>query len=201
MGTRNLTMVISEGKTKIAQYGQWDGYPDGQGAKALHFLLSCDFNKFKEKLSLCRFIENGSRKEKEIENFFEKIGSVNGGLTMEQSKKYHKKYPFLTRDNGATILELIYESDDELKWLYNSTDFAADSLFCEWAYVIDFDKNTFEVYEGFNSTPLTENDRFHHLTGENDYQPIKMVKMYDLYNLPSVPEFINYFQSLKKEEV
>lgn len=24
MGTRNLTMVISEGKTKIAQYGQWE---------------------------------------------------------------------------------------------------------------------------------------------------------------------------------
>jgi len=38
MGTRNLTMVISDGKTKIAQYGQWDGYPSGQGADILAFL-------------------------------------------------------------------------------------------------------------------------------------------------------------------
>jgi len=29
MGTRNLTIVTSNGKTKVAQYGQWDGYPGG----------------------------------------------------------------------------------------------------------------------------------------------------------------------------
>ena len=31
MGTRNLTMVIQDQQTRIAQYGQWDGFPDGQG--------------------------------------------------------------------------------------------------------------------------------------------------------------------------
>ena len=39
MGTRNLTMVINqEGETKVAQYGQWDGYPSGVGASVLSFL-------------------------------------------------------------------------------------------------------------------------------------------------------------------
>lgn len=197
MGTRNLTMVISERETKIAQYGQWDGYPSGQGSTALSFLLSCDLDKFKEKLSLCRFIDNSPRKQKEIENFLNKIGSKNGWMTMEQSEKYHKKYPFLTRDNGATILQLVYESDDKLKWLNNSEEFAADSLFCEWAYVIDLDKNTFEVYEGFNQTPLTENDRFYKLKGENDYHPIKMIRMYDLNNLPTVTKFLNDFKTVE----
>ena len=37
MGTRNLTKVIDKnGVTKVAQYGQWDGYPSGQGVNALH---------------------------------------------------------------------------------------------------------------------------------------------------------------------
>lgn len=34
MGTRNLTMLISDGETKVAQYGQWDGYP---GEQHYHF--------------------------------------------------------------------------------------------------------------------------------------------------------------------
>ena len=37
MGTRNLTKVIDKnGVIKVAQYGQWDGYPAGQGVTALY---------------------------------------------------------------------------------------------------------------------------------------------------------------------
>ena len=38
MGTRNLTAVYIDGEYKVAQYGQWDGYPEGQGMTALTFL-------------------------------------------------------------------------------------------------------------------------------------------------------------------
>ena len=38
MGTRNLTCVIKDGKYRVAQYGQWDGYPEGQGMNILNFL-------------------------------------------------------------------------------------------------------------------------------------------------------------------
>jgi len=38
MGTRNLTCVVLDGEYRIAQYGQWDGYPSGQGATVLEFL-------------------------------------------------------------------------------------------------------------------------------------------------------------------
>lgn len=31
MGTRNLTAVYLDGEYKIAQYGQWDGYPKDKG--------------------------------------------------------------------------------------------------------------------------------------------------------------------------
>ena len=37
MGTRHLTAVHVDGEYKIAQYGQWDGYPEGQGMTALTF--------------------------------------------------------------------------------------------------------------------------------------------------------------------
>lgn len=62
MGTRNLTKVIDRnGKTVVAQYGQWDGYPAGQGVNALyhlHNLSGIEYN-----LNKCHFLS-----ESEIDN-------------------------------------------------------------------------------------------------------------------------------------
>lgn len=206
MGTRNLTMVISEGKTVIAQYGQWDGYPSGQGKTALEFLLGCDIKKFKEIVQRCRFIDTSKRKQKEMENFLVKIGCKDGWMNTEQSEKYQKKYPFLTRDNGAKILELIYnDNSDKLMWLYDSSDFASDSLFCEWGYVIDLDKETFEVYRGFNKSTLTPDERFYSLQEKNEtkdgYYPIKHVKTYKLSELPENSFiFVNEIETLTNDD-
>lgn len=37
MGTRNLTCVVLDGKYVVSSYGQWDGYPSGQGKQFLIF--------------------------------------------------------------------------------------------------------------------------------------------------------------------
>ena len=195
MGTRNLTMVISNGETKVAQYGQWDGYPSGNGLIVLEFLHSnlSNLDDFKKTLNKV-FFTNGN-KEKEIKNFCESIGAKDGWMTGDQSKLYQEKYPYLTRDNGAKILEMIRDGEEDEIWITDSTDFAGDSLFCEWAYLIDLDKNVLEVYEGFNQKPLTIEDRFFHLTDkESEYHPIKLVKSYQLNNLPLEDEFLNDFK-------
>jgi hypothetical protein len=38
MGTRNLIYVYHRGRFVIADYTQWDGYPEGQGERILQFL-------------------------------------------------------------------------------------------------------------------------------------------------------------------
>ena len=37
MGTRHLTAVFLDGKYRVAQYGQWDGYPERAGRNCLNF--------------------------------------------------------------------------------------------------------------------------------------------------------------------
>jgi len=200
MGTRNLTMVISNGETKVAQYGQWDGYPSGNGVVVLDFLSTNNLDDFKKKLSKVKFM-NGS-KEKEINKWLKSIGCENGWMDGDQSILYHQKYPYLTRDNGAKILGMIMNGEEDEIWITDSTDFASDSLFCEWAYLVDLDKNVLEVYEGFNKNPLTIEDRFFNLTDkESEYYPIKLIKKYDLNNLPLEGEFIKDLETKEEEQL
>lgn len=189
MGTRGITMVILGGEPVVAQYGQWDHYPSGQGITCLEFLQKGILDKLREKLKRCHFITDDEQKE--IDAFVRSIGSIDGWLTGEQAKLYHEKYPYLTRDHGSDILNVIAESEDESIMLSDSRDFVHDSLFCEYGYVIDLDKNTFEVYEGFNKRPIENTERFYKpKSDDTEYYPIRLMKSYDLNNLPTAEMFL-----------
>ena len=198
MGTRNLTMVIKESEPVVAQYGQWDGYPSGQGTTALNFLKTKSLKKFKKKLELVRFATKED--EADLQKFMESIGVTDGWMDMDQSGKFHQAYPLLTRDNGAEILTLI-QNNKEPVFLTDSRDFAKDSLFCEWAYVIDLDKETFEVYSGFNETPLGEDERFYtaEVLEEGKHYPIRLVKSFSLNDLPSETKFLKACEPVEEE--
>lgn len=192
MGTRNLTAVYVNGEYKIAQYGQWDGYPEGQGMTALSFartIVDTDARAaFAEKVRKCRWIT-----EEEVERRNAKIGSG-------EVKDWTKVWPELSRDTCANILEMVSKSNDGLA-LRNALDFAADSLFCEWAWLIDMDAGTFEGYKGFNTTPLTEEDRFYFLRDqeENGYNGVKLAAKWSLNELPTNEDFLAAFEEGDKE--
>lgn len=189
MGTRNLTAVVKDATYKIAQYGQWDGYPSGQGVTALNFVKS---KKNREALLKALPRVKWLDEEKHSAKCRELGFNEDGWLTSEQAKIHNKHFPFLTRDHGAKILSLIAESTGEVE-IQNQIEFAADSLFCEWAYIIDFDSETFEVYKGFNKAPLPEGERFASLpvadkerrekNGGDVYYPIRLLKRYTFKEL------------------
>jgi hypothetical protein len=205
MGTRNLTMVIREGKPVVAQYGQWDGYPGGQGSTILKFLREADLDLFKEKLNKVHFMTE--EESKEMDEFMKSIGSTDGWMNDEQAAKYHAKYPFLSRDHGGEILPMIYGYEGESIMLTDSSTFAADSLFCEWAYVVDLDKGTFEIYSGFRTQPLAEGERFKSLEEKvepkksgDTYYPVGLVKSYTLAELPTEDQFLEDCEEKEEEE-
>jgi hypothetical protein len=209
MGTRGSTFVQLDGQYKVAQYGQWDHYPSGQGAIALHFLHSLktesDLQKFRQKVRALIPIT-----EKELEDRWVECGAARdaSGISFGVSDRMKAKYPHLQRDCGAKVLELIAKDKIPDSNVQLDLEFPKDSLFCEWAYVIDLDKNTFEVYKGFNKRPLLKNARFY-FDGYHDdklhdpkeynkkskgkpyhYYPIRLKKSYRLDKLPSLGKLI-----------
>jgi hypothetical protein len=201
MGTRHLTVVVVDGDVKVSQYGQWDGYPSGQGTTILDFLLNkggLDVS-FVEKVKKCRYLDDQEYKE-----LWASCGADPEAewVSMDVSSLFGSRYPWLSRNAGGEVLILINNSEDGLA-LKNSIAFAGDSLFCEWAYVVDYDKRTFEIYQGFNKTPLTEDDRFYGFPVEEDsdgYYPVKLLKSYSLDELPTFEDLEILERSTEESE-
>lgn len=198
MGTRNLTIVHKNGEYKVAQYGQWDGYPEGLGATLLNFLKSVNMDSFRNAIDNVSFYT-----QEELEEIDKSIADRREILP---NYEWQRDYPHLSRDCGGDILNrIVFKGVTKVK---NAIDFAADSLFCEWAYVIDLDTNKFEVYKGFNHEELSSDERFYFLEDKRDkenivgkdYHPIKFVKAYDIDNLPDEKIFIADLTSDEDEE-
>jgi hypothetical protein len=114
---------------------------------------------------------------------------------MKDYDAFAKDYPQLSRDTGAKVLSLIQGHPNGLQ-LENAISFAADSLFCEWAWAVDLDRGTFEAYSGFNTSgPLDESERFAFLNEESPdgYYPVRKVAEWSLDCLPSDQEFLSSF--------
>lgn len=170
MGTRNLTSVYWQKKTKVAQYGQWDGYPAGAGLTVLKFLQTVDLKKFKEQLKKVKFLS-----AQEIKDRWKECGADDSDFVgMDVSDKFKKQYPELHRDTGADILNLIYQGSAFNLW--DDHNFADDTLFCEWHYLIDLDKNKLTVYSSGNP-----------------------VKTYNLNKLPTKKQFLKDLEEKEEE--
>lgn len=194
MGTRHLIAVQIDGEYKIAQYGQWDGYPSGQGTSVLAFISkvmadTAALETFKSRLRALVWADL-----EKAQADLDKIGP----------SQFWANHPQLSRDCGSDVLGMVLESDAPMA-LKNSIDFAMDSLYCEWAYVIDFDSNTFEVFKGFNQAPAS--GRFagpvqvgNEGPGTEGYGPVQNAMVYPLDQLPSEEEFLSALEPKEEDE-
>lgn len=133
MGTRHQQIVINkEGERKISQYGQWDGYPLGQGKSILEYLRTGNLKKYQENLDKIPLLTDS---EAEM---------------VDKDLNWSKKYPYLSRDCGSQIHKMI--EDGEVKFVSHIEDEEANN-WCEGFYTIDFQKGEFtSVYYDKKST-------------------------------------------------
>lgn len=178
MGTRYLTVVVNNGKPVIAQTGFFDGDPYSNGLEILRVLRKDKAQRIRTQLHRCSVLE-----EAEYRSFIK-----DHWLDEEALVKAHPRFWW---SDGADLLKMLLEGDDAAECRF-SLEFAYDSLQCEWAYVIDYGLQTFEVYKGWSIMPLSPDERFYN-DGKsmNGYYPVHLAATYELDRLPEEDAFIN----------
>lgn len=150
MGTRHI-VGVKLGDKLFGQYGQWDGDPGGAGLIVFRFLQD-------------RFDEETFRKNFGAAVFVDE----------DEAERDFTPYNHFSRNLGVGIVSYIQETPEPR--LYNRITFAADSLFCEWAYIIDLDARVLRVFSGLNEEKLPEGAFFKFLEGRarlgKEYEPV-----------------------------
>lgn len=145
MGTRGLTIIKIDGETKVAQYGQWDHYPSGQGLdilRGLHKINEAgEMDAFKQRVRALSWLTDAQIEE------------------LNKSGDWGEKHPYLSRDCGGGIVGEIMAR--EILGLVDNSDFAEDGLFCEGIFTIDLDAGTYTACgQTFQLSELPDEETF-----------------------------------------
>ncbi|MGD9381201.1 MAG: hypothetical protein PVI03_02040 [Candidatus Thorarchaeota archaeon] len=183
MGTRGLIGFRLDGKD-YTTYNHFDSYPTGVGADILAELKKVkDWKKVKGFVKAIRLVTDDNPPSPEDIRRFKKWheGKVSTGQLTE--------WYSLLRELQGTLEPYL---KGEVDVMINSSEFIRDSLFCEWAYIVNLDTGFLEVWMGFQKTPWKKNrygtkaESGH----DNKYYPCKRVAVFDLKTLPSKADFV-----------
>ena len=148
----------------VAQYCQWDGYLEGQGAKLLEFLLvPGNIERLKKGLTRITPVDDQTVQDildKHSYSTFKnnkKVCECGSAVSFQEPEKCFPST--LNRDTGAKILDIIAAArPDDYIPVQLSLDFAANGLFCEFCYCVDLDAEVFEVFGDAVAIPPTTGD-------------------------------------------
>lgn len=202
MGTRGLLGFVVDGR-ELMTYNHFDSYPGGLGEQVLNFLRQLVKDGAVDQAAarareLKLVTDETPVTAADIEALKDWTDLGVGGLREGQTPEW---YNLLRRTQGDP--DAILSSG----YLVDNREFARNSLFCEWAYVIDFDDRTLEVYRGFQTKPPTagrwagtapDSDVVEQQTARlgNGYYPIEQVVVFGFDALPDAETFTAHLNAL-----
>lgn len=167
MGTRGCYGFRKNGIDKLT-YNHFDSYPDGLGETMVEFCKEtsiAEMRKIFDRIILIR--EDSKPTSKQIE---ECIAYYDGNVSEQRPEDWY----CLLRDAQGN--PDAYKAG--LNYMINNNDFIKDSLFCEYAYIINLDEECLEFYIGFQKTPCEDNR--YGTESEDNYYPCKLVAEFGL---------------------
>lgn len=177
MGTRGFVGFVAEGRETIV-YNHSDSYPEELGINVLHYARGID-DRAAAKASAAAIIHVSDETpptEKQIDAL-----SQYANLSVGRRGDRPDWYQLLRETQGdpAAILKAGHAE--------HFPEWPTDALYCEWGYLIDFDREVLEVYRGYQ-TAAHADGRFHDRAtthAADGYHPVRLIASYSLDDLPT----------------
>lgn len=170
MGTRGAYGYIKDGKPKVT-YNHFDSYPTGLGEGILAYCKKFSPNAMRDHCDGITLVTEQTEPTKTQQRRLEKWTSLSVG------KQSTTDWYCLLRECQGDLVAHVAAG-----FMIDSYNFLKDSLFCEWAYLINLDSGELEVYEGFNEAkPRSVRP------GPAEgwlYYPVTLIASYPLSELP-----------------
>ena len=190
MSTRGCYGFRKNGADKLT-YNHFDSYPDCLGRTMVEFCkatLISELNEIFDKLILVNESAKPTAEQiKECKQYYD--GNVNR-QTVEDW------YCLLRNAQGD-----LDAYKNGLKYMIDSCGFIKDSLWCEYAYIINLDTEELEFWVGGQDKPDIYNR--YGVERNEDYYPCKMVASYPLVTISlneySVRDFVDDMKKAEKE--
>ncbi len=175
MGTRGAVGFRANQQDKVS-YNHYDSYPDGLGAEVLSFIQGSTLAKLKEAAERIILIDEN------VPPTPEQIKDCEPWTDLGVNRQSTSDWYCLMRGAQGDLNAYT----DGLKYMSDAQGFLLDSLFCEYAYIINTDEQVLEFYSGFNQKSRTRKGRYAALqepssngtTGK--YYGVVLIKRYPL---------------------
>ncbi|MBO7697356.1 MAG: hypothetical protein J6T10_32405 [Methanobrevibacter sp.] len=170
MSTRGLWGFRKNNVDKLT-YNHFDSYPSGLGREIIEFIQ----NNCLELENICKRIilvdEESTPTEKQIEE-------LKDFADLTVSTRSENDWYCLLRK--AQEDKNVYAQG--LKYMIDNKNFILDSVFCEYAYIINLDTKKLEIYVGFQNIP-DETNRYGCQPNSEGYYPCRLVYAIDLIDV------------------
>lgn len=178
MGTRGSSGIIYNEKTYLS-YNHFDSYPSELGKNVLNLISKINIKEgwdhFKEKVSKLKEIKEKEITDQLIIEKYKKYSDLS-----VSDKKLSNPYCLFRNLQGSEWINEVYNGNLEDYKFDNK--FVKDSLFCEYAYIINLDTMKLEFYDGFQKIPQAGN-RFGQSHDEDGYYPVRLVSVFNLLEI------------------
>jgi len=179
MGTRGSVGFIINGKPLLS-YNHFDSYPENLGVEMVEFardLSKMNIDEVRGAVGNIEIIDSNIAPSKALQEKYSALGFSDTSVSRGTLEDW---YCLLRNVQGSEGLRQMVNG--VLQHIEASNDFPKDSLFCEYAYIINLDTEEIEFYKGFQEKPQKGN-RFG-TKSDRGYYPCRMVGKCSIKDIP-----------------